>query len=356
MTVIPVVLGLASGVAGALLTEAYLSVPAPSPALIQIGQPSPAAAPTMLAQSDLADRLRRVDVPLYPRKTAAGADLADRARAPYEAVAYAAALTSDGWLVTSQSALSQGPVEAEVDGHLLTPQSQVSDPRTGMLFLKIDASALPVVGFSDTQALRSGSAMYAEGPEHLFTQATFAGSALPDRKTSPPSLRDTDKFARVWRLDRSSSLLVAGGAVMTSDGEMAGILAQDGAGAAAFVPMHLLQPIMTEVFRGQAPVRAQLGAHYLAPDETAFADQNLTGLTGVRLSGSRAAGVSAVRPGSASARAGLQDGDIIQRIDGVDLAQGTDLAEMVAQYLPGDKARFDILRKGERLSLDVTFD
>jgi serine protease Do len=357
MTVIPVVLGLVAGAAGAVLMESYLTVSSPAleqASLIQIGQPTPAE-PSALAEGDLAGRLRRIDIPLYPRKAAAGADLADQARAPYEAVGYAAVITSDGWLATHQSVIGAG-VLASVGGRLLEPIAQVADPRTGIVFLKIEASALPVSGFEDTAAMPAGTQLYAEAQETLFTPARFAGAILPDRKTAAGILHDSDKFARSYRLDRALDAHAVGGAVMTEGGTLAGIVAPDTAGAETFVPMHLIQPIMAQVFRGKAPARALLGAHYLAPEEAVFSDPNLGPLAGVRLSGSRLAGVPAVRSGSAAARAGLQEGDLIVRIDGIDLNGGPDLAELVAGYAPGAKARFEIMRKGERRSLDVTFD
>lgn len=358
MTVIPVVLGLFAGVAGALLAESYLAVSSPpieGAALLQIGQPTFSTA-SALAEGDLAGRLRRFDIPLYPRKAAAGADLADQARAPYEAVGYATVITSDGWLATHQSVIAAGGVLASVGGRLLEPTSQVADPRTGIVFLKIDAAALSVSGFEDTGFLRPGTRLYVENQEALFTPVRFGGVILSDRKTVAGGLHDTDKFALSYRLDRALDAHAVGGAVMTEGGTLAGIVAPDAAGVDAFVPMHLIQPILAEVFHGSVPARALLGAHYLTPGETAFSDPNLGPLAGVRLSGSRVAGVSAVRRGSAAARAGLMDGDLILRVGGADLNSGVDLAEIVAGYAPGAKARFEIMRKGERRSLDVTFD
>lgn len=358
MTVIPVFLGLAAGLTGGLLADAYLAstnAPTYENPLIQIGQPTPSAA-SPLSQGDLAGNLHRIDIPLYPRKAVTGTDLADQARAPYEALGYATVITSDGWLATHQSTLASGAVLAEVGGRLLEPTSQIVDLRTGIVFLKVDATALPVSGFEDTQALRDGAEVFAAGPQGLFTLARFAGAILPDRKVAPGVLHDTDKFALTYRLDRALDARAVGGGVMTSNGNLAGIVVPGAAGADTFVPIHLIRPILAEVFRGQTPARALLGAHYLTPAETAFSAAKLTALAGVRLSGSRAAGIPAVRAGSAAARAGLLEGDLILRIDGIDLSSSRDLAELVAQYAPGAKARFDILRIGERKSLDVTFD
>lgn len=358
LTVIPVVLGLAAGVAGALFAESYLIATSSPPSeipLLQIGQPT-VSVPTALAEGDLSGRLQRIDIPMYPRKSAAGTDLADQARAPYEAIGYATVITSDGWLATHQSVLAGGAVLAGVGGRLLEPTAQVTDARTGIVFLKIEATALPVSGFEDTESLHGGTQLYAAGMSRLFTQVRFGGRLLPDRKIAAGLLHDSDKFSLSYRLDRALDAHAVGGAVMTTGGTIAGIIVPGTAGADSFVPMHLIQPILAEVFRGQAPSRALLGVHYLSPQETVFSDQRLGPLSGVRLSGSRVAGISAVRNGSAAQRAGLADGDVIMRIDGTDLNSGSDLAEVVAEYPPGAKVRFEIIRKNARQSVDVTFD
>jgi serine protease Do len=213
-----------------------------------------------------------------------------------------------------------------------------------------------VSGFEDTAKLREGTQLFAAGTARLFTQVRFGGRILPERKAAGGILHDSDKFTLAYRLDRLLEAHAVGGAVMTTGGNLAGIIVPGTGGADAFVPMHLIQPILAEVFRGHVPTRAMLGVHYLTPQETVFIDPNLGPLPGVRLSGSRVAGVPAVRIGSAAQHAGLLEGDVILRIDGTDLNSGSDLTEMVAQYAPDTKVRFDIFRKGARQSIDVTFD
>jgi len=70
----------------------------------------------------------------------------------------------------------------------------------------------------------------------------------------------------------------------------------------------------------------------------------------------RAAGalVSSVQPDSAAERAGLQAGDVITRFDGKDIGAAGELSALVGQAAPGDKAKLQILRKGETRELTAT--
>ena len=354
LTIVPVVLGLVAGITGALTAESYLAAESfREPEPIQIGRPS-VSVTSPLPQTELVERLRRVNMPLYARK-AASADAVDRARSASDIVGYAAVLTSDGWLVTHQSAVAN-PVSVAVGGRLIEPTAQVVDARTGAVFLKVDASALEAVGFEDTDVLRAGTPLYAAADGGLFAEALFAGTALSDKKVPAGSLRSADRFSRVFRLDRALGARAAGSAVLTVGGNLAGIVVPGKDGNDAFLPMHMIRPVLVSVFRGQEPARAALGAHYLALDETDFAGQAPRDASGARLSSSRALGLPAVRVGSAAARAGLAEGDVILAVDEVELSGGRDLAELIAEYAPGSRARLEISRAGERRTVEVTFD
>ncbi|MEK7545658.1 MAG: S1C family serine protease [Patescibacteria group bacterium] len=352
LTIVPVVLGLAAGIAGALTAESYLAAESfQEPPPIQIGRPS-VSVTSPLPEIEIAERLARIDMPIYARKAAA--DVADRARSASEIVGYAAVLTSDGWLATHQSVLTN-PVSIAVDGRLVEPTQQVADARTGLVFLKVEASALDVSGFEDTDVLRPGTPLYA-ADGGLFAEAAFAGAPPSDKKIPSGSLRSTDRFSRLFRLDRALGAHAVGSAVLTAGGNLAGIVVPGKDGNDAFVPMHLIRPVLASVFRGLPPERAALGAHYLALDETVFSGQGFGELTGARLTSSRALGLSATRAGSAAMRFGLLEGDVILAVDEVELSGGRDLAELIGEYSPGSRARFDILRSGERRTLEVTFD
>lgn len=353
LTIVPVVLGLAAGIAGALTAESYLAAESfQEPPPIQIGRPS-VSVTSPLPETEIAERLKRIDVPLYARKSAT--DVADRARSASEIVGYAAVLTSDGWLATHQSALAN-PVSIAVDGRLMEPTSQVVDARTGIVFLKVDASALDVSGFEDTDVLRAGTPLYASADGGLFAKVVYAGAPPSDKKVPAGSLRSSDRFSRLFRLDRTLGAHAIGSAILTAGGNLAGIVVPGKDGNDAFVPMHLIRPVLAAVFRGQEPARAALGAHYLALDESVFGGRDFGDLTGARLTSSRVLGLPATRAGSAATRSGMLEGDVILAVDEVELSGGRDLAELIGEYAPGSKARFDILRSGERRTLEVTFD
>jgi S1-C subfamily serine protease len=57
--------------------------------------------------------------------------------------------------------------------------------------------------------------------------------------------------------------------------------------------------------------------------------------------------IMGVQPGSGAAAAGLKEGDIIQSIDGVQVASSAELSERIARHHPGDKVELTFLRGGQ---------
>ncbi len=63
---------------------------------------------------------------------------------------------------------------------------------------------------------------------------------------------------------------------------------------------------------------------------------------------------SAVLEDSAAAKAGLQERDVILRWDGTKLTEENTLGDMIQKHAPGDTVTLQIMRNGERMTMEVT--
>jgi S1-C subfamily serine protease len=68
----------------------------------------------------------------------------------------------------------------------------------------------------------------------------------------------------------------------------------------------------------------------------------------------RAAVIGSVEPQSPADAAGLEDGDIVTKVDGSEVASGDALAEGVAKHKPGDTVVLTIARPGDESPREVT--
>ncbi|HOV58331.1 MAG TPA: PDZ domain-containing protein, partial [Rhodanobacteraceae bacterium] len=64
--------------------------------------------------------------------------------------------------------------------------------------------------------------------------------------------------------------------------------------------------------------------------------------------------VNQITPGSAAEKAGVQLGDVIQKFNGVDIVQSSDLPPVVGATRPGSKVDLLVFRNGKSLTLPVT--
>lgn len=341
---LPVILGLAAGITGGMIAYSYFTIGLYQiPETLSVGRVS-GAVTAPLPESKIAERLDAVDLPIF-RKSAVGVgELANRVLRDEEAIGTATVLTSDGWLMTHKDVAS-GQILVGLDGELKEPTRTIFDKRTGVIFLKIENGPLQVTDFEETEFLDQGVPLFVLDVERGFVRTSFGGARLNDGL----SVSDSDVFNRTFTLQDDFDTASYGGAVLTLGGNLAGIISEDG-----FIPVHLIRPILSDAFRGQELNRAQLGVHYLDLTSSYISGTSPEAKAGTRLTGSRYRGLPAIRRGSAAAIAGLIEGDIILRIEDIELGAERDLAETLAEYRPGDVIEIEILREGERRLLKVS--
>jgi putative serine protease PepD len=108
------------------------------------------------------------------------------------------------------------------------------------------------------------------------------------------------------------------------------------------IPIDEVMPIVDQMVAGETPTHARLGIQ--------------VGDAGTAAEGADGALVREVGPGSTAADAGLQQGDVITRVDDHAITDADSLVATIRSYRPGDQVKVTWQRGGQEQSATLTLD
>ena len=151
----------------------------------------------------------------------------------------------------------------------------------------------------------------------------------------------------------------SGGPLLDADGNVVGIntaIATNSNGIGFAIPIDIARPIMAQAVAGQKLARPYLGIRFVSISRRLADEDKLPVRVGALVGGRDANGdpTAGVEAGTPAADAGIKDGDIIVSVNGKAIDEGHPLDATLAQFSPGDKVSVEILRDGQRVTLEVT--
>jgi S1-C subfamily serine protease len=143
----------------------------------------------------------------------------------------------------------------------------------------------------------------------------------------------------------------AGTALITQAGDLYGIVRED----TQVIPMQHIAPLLKDIFTGNEITRTRLGVHMidLSLIDASWDEGQLQHVkTGALIIGD--AKRPAIKKDSAAAKAGLQEGDVIKRVEKTDVNEDHRLPQILAEYAPGTQVTITILRDSIEQEVEVT--
>ena len=257
---------------------------------------------------------------------------------------------ADGYVLTNHHVIDgaeQVTVEL-TDGRSFKAEVVGSDAPSDLAVLKIpDAANLQTLALGNSDAVAVGDVVLAVGnPLGVGQTVTMGIVSAKGRATGGTSFED------FIQTDAPINQGNSGGALVNTDGELIGINSQilspsgGNIGIGFSIPANMARNVMTQLI-DQGTVRRGMIGVTIQPVTSDIARS--LGLDAVR-----GALVNQVQPDSPASRAGLKRGDVIAKIDGVEVRDGNELRNRVAQVAPGTKVPLDIVRGGKTQALTVT--
>ncbi len=258
-------------------------------------------------------------------------------------------VSADGLILTNAHVVkdAQSVTVLLADRREYTAQVLGSDAATDIAVLRIPVQGLQAVRLGDPAQLQVGDPVLAIGAPFGLAQTATAGIVSATGRSLPG-----DGAVPFIQTDAAVNPGNSGGPLFDAAGNVVGINAQIYSrtggyqGLSFAIPVDVAMRVSKQIVATGSAQHARLG---VAVQDLTQPLADSFGLT--RPDGAL---VSQVSPGSPAAAAGLQAGDVIQRIDGQPTVQAGALSARIAQAVPGERIALGVWRHGKALDLSVT--
>jgi serine protease DegQ len=259
-------------------------------------------------------------------------------------------VSAQGYILTNNHVVEAAD-EIEVvlaDGRKAAAKLVGTDPETDLAVIKITLEKLPVIVLGQAEQAQVGDVVLAIGNPFGVGQTVTMGiiSALGRNNLH------INHFENFIQTDAAINFGNSGGALVDAGGNLLGInsaiYSQSGGsvGIGFAIPVSTAKNVMEAIIKTGHVVRGWIGV------ESQEITPELAASFGLqRQSGAIIAGV--VRNGPAD-KGGVKPGDILLSVDGKPVADTNSMLNLIAQLVPGGKAKMTVLRKNKETTLNVT--
>lgn len=264
-------------------------------------------------------------------------------------------ISADGYILTNyhviedadrlQVTAAGGEYEAKVVG---------TDPSSDLAVLKIDAQNLTPIDIGSSSDLTVGEWVMALGSPYGLEQSVSTGIVSATSRTTSAINSDssTAVYTNMIQTDAAINPGNSGGALVDSEGKLIGIntliasSSGSSSGVGFAIPVDYAMNIAQQIIDGKQPSHAQLGVSATTVTSQLAQVYGLDADTG--------AYVSKVTDGSGAAQAGIQQGDIITKLDDADITSSSDLVIEVRSHNVGDTVSVTFVRDGQEQTVQAT--
>ena len=217
----------------------------------------------------------------------------------------------------------------------------------------VDSSKLNPIEIGDSDDLSVGEWVMAIGSPFGNEQSVSTGivSALY-RSTALPSTSGTSIYANMIQTDAAINPGNSGGALVNDNGELIGInsiiesYSGSSSGVGFAIPVNYAINIASQIIDGKTPVHPYLGV--------SLTSVNALSARANKLGATEGALVVAVSDGGPAADAGIQENDIITKIDGEQVTSADGLIIALREHEVGDKVTLTVVRDSKEQEVEVT--
>ena len=273
-------------------------------------------------------------------------------------------IDAEGHIVTNWHVV-QGGTAFEVvfvDGTTREAELVGSDELSDLAVVRIDGELPDTVSFGDSEALQPGEEVLAIGsPLGAFSNTVTKGVVSAINRDFPYTATGqggaASQYNNLVQHDAAINPGNSGGPLFNMRGEVIGVntlgipVSEDGQpvqGLFFAIPSNTVQEIAQQLIESGRVAYPYMGVSYQTNSPPIAAELDLETSEG--------AVVTDVPNGGPADEAGLQPGDVILQIGDYPLDAQTTFSEALFKYKPGDTVELRVLRDGEEIETNITFD
>ena len=258
-------------------------------------------------------------------------------------------ISPDGYIVTNNHVIQKAnQLQVTLNNNQnYTAEVIGTDPKTDIALLKIDAEDLDYLPFGDSDNARIGEWVLAVGNPFNLTSTVTAGIISAKSR----DLGMDSNVSSFIQTDAAVNPGNSGGALVNIFGELIGI--------------NTAITSQTGTYVGYAFAVPSNNARKIVEDILEYGDvqQGILGIRGVQAANvpqdygvkvSEGIYVDQVEEGSGADKAGIRSGDVITKLDNVDIRKFSDLTGYIGSKRPNDVVNVQVIRNGNIREFDVT--
>ena len=271
-------------------------------------------------------------------------------------------ISRDGYILTNRHVVANASTVQVVldDGTAYDDVKIVGvDPLNDVAYLKINGvTNLRAAEIGDSSTVRTGQQVVAIG-NALGQYRNTVSSGIISGKGRSLSASDeaggsNESLSDMFQTDAAINSGNSGGPLLNYAGQVIGIntaVASGATGIGFAIPINAVKGTMKSVLAGNRVRRAYIGIRYVDITPALAKRYHLPVAKGAYVASDNS---SSVQPDSPASKAGIQDGDIITKVNGTAVGESNGFSSLIGQYTPNDVVELTILRGGKEQTVKVT--
>jgi serine protease Do len=234
------------------------------------------------------------------------------------------------------------------------------DTFNDIAFVRVDAKNLPAVKIGDSNALQVGQKVVAIGNalgqlQNTVTEGIVSGIGRPITAGSSSGNGGSEQLTNLIQTDAAINEGNSGGPLVNLDGQLVGMNTATASSAQSIgfaIPVSDITNLIASVEKTGKIVRPYIGIRYIPVTADIALSYNLKSTDGAWLNGTEAQ--PSVIADSPAEKAGLQNNDIITKVNNDKVTKSISIQSLIGRYNVGDTVKLTVVRDGKEKVISVT--